>query len=58
MQRKEAVYKGLEFIPIYFEDTSLTSPEYFQVTEFPTKLTAGKNVFKAFWQVIFYPANF
>ena len=46
MERKEAVYKGLEFIPIDFEDTSLTSPEYFQITEFPTKLTAGKNVFK------------
>jgi len=46
MERKEAVYKGLEFIPTYFEDNSLTSPNYFQITEFPTKLTAGKNVFK------------
>ena len=46
MKRKEAVYKGLEFIPTYFEDTSLTSPEYFQITEFPNKLTAGKNLFK------------
>ena len=46
MKRKEAVYKGLEFIPVYFEDTSLTSPEYFQITEFPTRLTAGKNLFK------------
>jgi hypothetical protein len=46
MKRKEAVYKGLEFIPVLFEDTSLTSPEYFQITEFPTRLTAGKNLFK------------
>ena len=46
MKRKEAVYRGLEFIPVYFEDNSLTSPEYFQITEFPTKLTAGKNLFK------------
>ena len=46
MKRKEAVYKGLEFIDVYFEDTSLTSPEYFQITEFPTRLTAGKNLFK------------
>lgn len=46
MKRKEAVYKGLEFIPVLFEDASLTSPEYFQITEFPTRLTAGKNLFK------------
>ena len=46
MKRKETVYKGLEFVPVYFEDTSLTSPDYFQITEFPTRLTAGKNLFK------------
>jgi hypothetical protein len=46
MKRKEAVYKGLEFINVFYEDTSLTSPEYFQITEFPTRLTAGKNLFK------------
>jgi hypothetical protein len=46
MKRKEAVYKGLEYIPVYFQDTSLTSPDYFQITEFPTRLTAGKNLFK------------
>jgi hypothetical protein len=46
MKRKEAVYKGLQFTQVYFEDTSLTSPEYFQITEFPTRLTAGKNLFK------------
>ena len=46
MKRKETVYKGLEFINVYFEDNSPTSPDYFQITEFPTRLTAGKNLFK------------
>jgi hypothetical protein len=46
MKRKEAVYKGLQFVPVYFEDTTLTSPDYFQISEFPTRLTAGKNLFK------------
>jgi hypothetical protein len=46
MKRKEAVYKGLQFTNVWFTDTSLTSPDYFQITEFPTRLTAGKNLFK------------
>jgi hypothetical protein len=46
MKRKEAVYKGLQFNDVWFTDTSLTSPNYFQITEFPNKLTAGKNLFK------------
>jgi hypothetical protein len=46
MKRKEAVYKGLQFNNVYFTDTSLTSPDYFQISEFPNKLTAGKNLFK------------
>jgi hypothetical protein len=46
MKRKEAVYKGLEFIDVYFQDNTATSPDYFQITEFPAKLTAGKNLFK------------
>jgi len=46
MKRKEAVYKGLEFIDVYFNDTSATSPDYFQISDFPTRLTAGKNLFK------------
>ena len=46
MERKEAVYKGLEFIPVLYEDNSLTSPDYFQISEFPLRLTAGKNLFK------------
>jgi hypothetical protein len=46
MKRKEAVYKGLQFVPVWFEDVSATSPDYFQISEFPTRLTAGKNLFK------------
>jgi len=46
MERKKAVYKGLEFIPVLYEDPSLTSPDYFQISEFPLRLTAGKNLFK------------
>jgi hypothetical protein len=46
MRKKEAVYKGLQFIDVWFTDTSLTSPNYFQISEFPNRLTAGKNLFK------------
>ena len=46
MKRKELVYRGLEFTSVFFEDNTLTSPDYFQITEFPNKLTAGKNLFK------------
>jgi len=46
MKRKKAVYKGLQFLPIFFEDNTQNSPDYFQVIDFPTRLTAGKNVFK------------
>ena len=46
MKRKQAVYKGLQFIDVLFTDTSLTSPDFFQITEFPIRLTAGKNLFK------------
>ena len=46
MQRKKSVYKGLEFAPVWFTDNSLTSPDFFQISEFPQRLTAGKNLFK------------
>jgi len=46
MKRKEAVYRGLEYIDVYFQDNSATSPDYFQISEFPLRLTAGKNLFK------------
>jgi hypothetical protein len=46
MERKKAVYRGLINTPVYIEDTSATSPEYFQISEFPGRLTAGKNLIK------------
>ena len=46
MNHKKTTYKGLQFVPVWFEDRSLTSPDYFQISEFPNKLTAGKNLFK------------
>jgi len=46
MKRKETVYKGLQYTNVWFTDTSLTSPDYFQISEFPVRLTAGKNLFK------------
>ena len=46
MKRKEAVYTGLDSISVYYDDNSLTSPDYFQISEFPLRLTSGKNLFK------------
>jgi hypothetical protein len=46
MKRKETIYRGLDLINVFYEDTSLTSPDVFQITEFPTRLTAGKNLIK------------
>ena len=46
MKRKETIYRGLDLINVFYEDTSLTSPDIFQITEFTTRLTAGKNLIK------------
>jgi len=46
MARKRAIYSGLQYIPTFFTDTSAASPDVFIVSEFPPRLTAGKNLFK------------
>ena len=46
MNRKTIINSGLQFTPVWFEDRSLTSPDYLQISEFPSRLTAGKNLFK------------
>ena len=46
MQQKRAVYRGYINTPTFQNDTSLTSPDVFNITEFPKRLTAGKNVIK------------
>ena len=46
MQQKTAVYRGFINTPTFQTDNSLTSPDVFVITEFPERLTAGKNVIK------------
>ena len=46
MKQKQPLYKGLDIAPVFYTDTSELSPELFVITEFPTKLTAGKNILK------------
>ena len=44
---RQVEYKGLkDYISIEFIDTDPTSDNFFNVLEFPTKLTSGKNLFK------------
>ena len=43
MSKLRAIYSGLQYIPTFFTDTSLTSEDIFKITEFPLRLTAGKN---------------
>jgi len=46
MRKKQPVYKGLDTTPVLYTDTSELSPEFFVITEFPKRLTAGKNILK------------
>ena len=46
MNRRKTGYRGLINIPTYYQDRSATSTDYFQISEFPLRLTAGKNLFK------------
>ena len=46
MKQKQPVYRGLELAPVFYTDTSELSPELFVITEFPKRLTAGKNILK------------
>ena len=38
--------RGIKDLPVTATDKSRTSPNYFQITEFPQKFTAGKNIIK------------
>lgn len=44
--KKQRQYQGLNEKKTYLYDTSLLSPNYFNLSNIPTILTAGKNVFK------------
>ena len=45
--RKQVEYKGIKDLDTYVvRDTSLTSEDYFNITDWPNSFTAGKNLFK------------
>jgi hypothetical protein len=44
--RPKVAYVGYKDYAYAVNDTSLTSPDYFEIVEFPSKLTAGKNLIK------------
>ena len=46
MNRKKLLLQELNLFPVYINDTSETSSDYFQISNFPLRLTAGKNLFK------------
>jgi hypothetical protein len=44
--KKTEKYEGLRFLNVLYVDASETSPQLFQITDFPKILTAGRNLFK------------
>ena len=44
--RPKVAYIGYKDYTYDVQDTSLTSPDYFEIVEFPAKFTAGKNIIK------------
>lgn len=46
MARKLATYKGYDTLNTYYLDSSLLSPDIFDISFFPNNLTVGKNLIK------------
>ena len=46
MPKKEIIYQGLIDLPVQIEDNSISSPDYFRVTNLPAEFTSGRNIFK------------
>jgi len=46
MARKLATYKGYDTLNTYYSDSSLLSPDIFDISFFPNNLTVGKNLIK------------
>ena len=46
MARKIATYKGYDTLNTYYTDTTLLSPDIFDISFFPNELTVGKNFIK------------
>lgn len=46
MDNTKPIYTGLYKTPVFYVDTSETSPDLFQIKDFPSQLNVGKNIFK------------
>ena len=46
MKKKQPVYKGLDKTSVLYNDQSEYSPEIFDITDYPKRLTAGKNILR------------
>jgi hypothetical protein len=46
MPKKEIIYQGLIDLPVQIEDNSISSPDYFRITNLPSEFTSGRNIFK------------
>ena len=46
MKKKQPVYKRLDTVPVLFTDQSEYSPQIFDITDYPSRLTAGKNILR------------
>ena len=46
MIEKKSNYKGISTSPVYIEDKSQLSPNYFPITWMPADFTGGKNLIK------------
>ena len=44
MKKKQPVYKGLDKTSVLYNDRSEYSPDIFDITDYPKRLTAGKNI--------------
>ena len=48
LQFKPLDYRGLDQIPVFIEDGSSDSYDYFGVTRYPKELTAGRNLISVY----------
>ena len=46
MAKKEIIYQGLADLNVLVEDTSISSPDYFRVTNIPSEFYSGRNILK------------
>jgi len=46
MAKKEIIYQGLADLNVLVEDNSISSPDYFRVTNIPSEFFSGRNILK------------